>query len=117
MSDMSNEVGNAADSGSTATNYSVLKRNWNSKWKPTRNLLAMVFTMSVANAPGLFWIYSLVDQLRNTDSAYWFAPTPSNQLSIVAQNVGAIVLAVLWFGIVFAMFGRPFVESVRECRR
>ncbi|MFC4550704.1 MULTISPECIES: hypothetical protein [Halorussus] len=113
--DTKREEGSASDAASV--DYAFLREDWSSKWASTRNLVAMLFTMTVFNAPGLFWLYSLVEQLRTSDAAYWFAPTPSNQTSIVAQNAGAIVLSVLWFGIVFAMFGRPLLETVREFRR
>lgn len=96
--------------------YSFPKEDWTSDWAPTRDVLAMLFSLTVMNAPGLFWFYTLVDRLQQTESARWFAPTPNGQMSVFATYSGAIVLGLLWFGIVFAMFGRPALRTLGQLR-
>jgi hypothetical protein len=104
--------------GSGCMSYELFKADWDSEWAPYRDLVAWLFTLTVANGPGLFWLYIFLDALRAAESrAYWFSPTPTGEISVFAQYVGAIVLFLLWAGIVLAMFHRPFRQTVREVRR
>ncbi|WP_158058133.1 hypothetical protein [Halorussus halophilus] len=96
--------------------YSFPKEEWNSDWAPVRDVLAMLFSLAVMSSPGLFWFYTLIERLQNTNSENWFAPTVNGQTSVFASYSGAILLGLLWFGIVFAMFGRPALRTLGELR-
>ena len=102
----------------SATDYGFLRSDWNSDWRPHRDLLGVTIGIVVANGPGLFWLYTYVKALRGAESAaYWYGQTPTGELSVTAQYGIAIVLAVLWFGMVLAMFKKPLKESIGEIRR
>jgi len=95
----------------------LLRGDWESAWSPYRDLLAWLLGLVVLSGPGLYWLYVLVDALRSAQSrAYWFAPTPTGGTSVFGQNVGALVLFVLWTGIVLSLFYRPVSETLGEIR-
>lgn len=99
------------------TDYGFLRSDWNSEWKPYRDLLGTIVGIVVANGPGLFWLDIFLDALRNAESsAFWFGPTPTGETSVAAEYSIAVVLAVLWFGMVLAMFKKPLKESIGEIR-
>lgn len=99
------------------TDYGFLRSDWNSEWKPYRDLLGVIVGIVVANGPGLFWFDIFLDALRNAESsAFWFGQTPTGEMSVAAQYSIAVVLAVLWFGMVLAMFKKPLKESIAEVR-
>lgn len=98
--------------------YEFLKDDWNSEWKPHRDLFGLTFGCVVASGPGLFWLYIFVDALRNAESAaYWFGQTPTGSLSVFSQHGIGLVLAVLWIGLVLALFKTPLKKSIGEIRR
>lgn len=82
-----------------------------------RDLAALVFGILVLNGPGLFWLYIVVDALQRAPSmAYWFGPTPSGDVAVFTEYVGAIVLFVVWTALVLALFARPLGETISEVR-
>lgn len=92
--------------------FELLRTDWESQWSPYRDLLGWLLGLVVVNGPGLYWLYVLVDAFRTAESdAYWFAPTPTGGTSVFAQNVGALVLFVLWTAIVLSLFSRPVPEA------
>ena len=98
--------------------YGFLRSDWNSDWKPHRDLLGVTIGIVVANGPGLFWLYIFIDALRSAESAaYWHGQTPTGELSVTAEYGIAVVLAALWFGMVLAMFKQPLKETIGEIRR
>ncbi|WP_128477373.1 hypothetical protein [Halorussus pelagicus] len=97
--------------------YEFLKKDWESRWAPYRDLIGWVVGLAVLDGPGLYWLYVLVDSLRSAESrAFWFGPTPTGEPSVFVNNVGAVVLFVLWTALVLALFARPVAQTASEIR-
>lgn len=98
--------------------YQFLEEDWESKWAPYRDLVAWVFGILVLNGPGLFWLYIVVNALQQAPStAYWFGPTPSGDMAVFTEYIGAIALFVVWTSLVLALFARPLRDSLSEIRK
>ncbi|WP_135826820.1 hypothetical protein [Halorussus ruber] len=84
---------------------------------PYRKLVAWGLGLAVMNGPGLFWLYIVVDALRQAPSMdYWFGPTPSGDMAVFTEYIGAVVLFVVWTALVLALFARPLRETMSEVR-
>ena len=88
---------------------SVVSENWRSEWRPARDLLAVVASMFVANAPTVGAFYVVVNRY-DPSSGTGFGSY------LVNQQGGALVFAVLWTGIVFVAFG-PALSAARDGAR
>ncbi|WP_440007314.1 hypothetical protein [Halomicrococcus sp. SG-WS-1] len=80
--------------------------NWQSEWRPARDLLAVVASMFVANSPTIGAFYVVVNRY-DPDARTAFGSY------LVNQQGGALVFAVLWTGIVFVAFG-PALAAARD---
>jgi len=97
--------------------YQFLKEDWESKWAPYRDLFAWSFGVLALNGPGLFWLYIVVDALQQVPStAYWFGSTPSGDMAVFTEYIGAVILFVVWTALVLALFARPMQETLSEVR-
>lgn len=97
--------------------YESVKERRTVTGTPYGKLAAWVLGVLVLNGPGLFWLYIVVDALREASStAYWFGPTPSGDMAVFTEYVGAVVLFVVWTALVLALFARPLREAVSEVR-
>lgn len=85
----------------------VLRADWESPWRPLRNLLAVALTIVAALVPALFWLQIFVDQTTGPNVQFGAA---------FAKNTPAIALALLWTLIVLAQFGPKLGEQWRHYR-
>lgn len=86
----------------------ILRADWDSQWRPVRDLLAVALTVVVALAPALFWLNIFLNQAAKPNTTFETA---------VAQNAPAIALALLWALIIGAQFGPKLGEQWRIYRQ
>jgi hypothetical protein len=86
----------------------ILRADWESPWRPLRDLLAVALTVVVAAAPALFWLNIFLEQASRPTVTFGKA---------LAQNMPAIALAILWTLIILALFGPKLAEEWRAYRR
>lgn len=70
----------------------------------TRDVLAVTFTILLANMPTLFAFYVTLDTYSSTSGVGFFR-------YLTTTMSGALIFAILWTGIVFFAFGRALVGA------
>ncbi|MFB6138494.1 MAG: hypothetical protein ABEJ42_09210 [Halobacteriaceae archaeon] len=85
---------------------SVLSRDWSSRWRPVRNVLALaVVVLAVVAVP--LWL--LLDVLSGTPIGNW--PTA------LSRNAGLVLVTGIWSLLVLTLYGGHLRAAVRDYRR